>query len=86
MTLFTLYLLRVFGVGGVYDNSSRHRQRVGKRFISLLCLLPMMVSFFVAASRVHDNYHHPADVVAGSLIGFGCAKVIHGIWFFTYES
>jgi len=86
MTLLTLYLLHIFGVGGVHDNASSQKQRVGKRFLSLLCLLPMMVSFFVAASRVHDNYHHPADVVAGSLIGFGCAKVVHGIWFFSYES
>ena len=91
MTLFTLYLLRVFGVGGITHGKNHQRQEemvqrkqqwlaFRRRIISMLCLLPMIICFFVAGSRVHDDRHHPADVVAGSLIGWACAKVVHNIW------
>ncbi|GMH54166.1 hypothetical protein TrRE_jg3609 [Triparma retinervis] len=32
-------------------------------------LLPIFLALFVACSRVHDNWHHPSDVIAGALIG-----------------
>ena len=32
-------------------------------------------------SRVHDNHHHPADVVGGALLGGTIASVIFGIWY-----
>jgi membrane-associated phospholipid phosphatase len=35
----------------------------------LLCLLPLVVAFGIAASRVVDYWHHFSDIVAGSLIG-----------------
>ncbi len=41
---------------------------------------PLFLSTFVAASRVHDNWHHPADVVAGALIGATCALVAYHLW------
>ena len=42
--------------------------------------LPMFLSTFIAASRVHDNWHHPADIVAGSLIGGTCACIAYHLW------
>lgn len=87
MTIFTLYLLRVFGVGGVNEKLLRPNSisPVARRVSSVLCLLPMLVCIFVAGTRVHDNYHHPVDVVGGALIGWGCARAINNIWFFSYE-
>jgi len=52
-----------------------------KRVVSLLCLLPMFLAVFIAASRVHDNYHHPADVVGGSVVGASAAIWAMGLWY-----
>jgi membrane-associated phospholipid phosphatase len=41
---------------------------------------PLFLSTFVAASRVHDNWHHPADVVAGALIGATTASIAYHVW------
>lgn len=40
---------------------------------ALSCLLPWSYSTFVSASRIVDWWHHPSDVVAGSLIGIASA-------------
>jgi membrane-associated phospholipid phosphatase len=46
----------------------------------MLAWTPMLVAVFIAASRVHDFYHHPADIVGGCLIGGVCAVMAHGMW------
>ena len=48
--------------------------------LTALCLLPTFYALWVAASRVYDNAHHPADVVGGALIG-GSSAVL---WYFRY--
>jgi membrane-associated phospholipid phosphatase len=52
-----------------------------KRIISVLCYSPMLVAFFVAASRVRDNKHFPADVVGGSLLGGSISVLVFSVWF-----
>jgi len=86
MTILTLYLLRLFASGGLCHSRNQHRkpsQMAFRRAISVICLSPMLLAFFIASSRVVDNYHHPADVVGGAVIGYACASVIYKIWFFT---
>lgn len=52
------------------------------RFLSVLFVgAPISVAAFIAASRVVDNYHFPADVVAGSILGSSVSLFIHGVWF-----
>lgn len=52
------------------------------RLISLLAMiLPLGLALFIAASRVVDNKHFPADVVAGSVLGAAIAIYVHGLWF-----
>jgi membrane-associated phospholipid phosphatase len=52
------------------------------RFVSLLLVgVPMSVAIFIAASRVVDNYHFPADVVAGSALGSSISLFVSGLWF-----
>ncbi|CAK9096678.1 PA-phosphatase related-family protein DDB_G0284367 [Durusdinium trenchii] len=46
----------------------------------LLALSPVMVAFWVAASRVRENDHHPADVVTGACIGSAWAV----LWYVRY--
>lgn len=50
------------------------------RVASILSKSPLILSGFIAASRVVDNKHFPADVVGGSAIGLSIAWWIHGIW------
>ena len=63
-----------------YVSSSPSVQRK-QRVLSFLCLLPMFLAVFIAASRVRDNYHHPADIVGGSIVGAAAAVWSMGIWF-----
>jgi membrane-associated phospholipid phosphatase len=47
-----------------------------KSLLGVLCVLvPWSYCFFVAASRIVDYWHHPSDVVAGSLIGIAAATI-----------
>ena len=50
------------------------------RFISIFSLAPMALAIFIAASRVVDNKHWPADVVGGALLGASVATFVHGLW------
>jgi membrane-associated phospholipid phosphatase len=97
LTLLTLFLHARFGVAsqryyqrvagagnGEGQQWVRETIQVGigwSRFISVLALLPMGLALFIAASRVHDNKHFPADVVGGSLLGASISVHIHGLWF-----
>jgi len=51
------------------------------RLVSIICYAPMSLAFFIVISRVHDNFHHPADVVGGALLGGSIAAIVFGIWF-----
>lgn len=51
-----------------------------RRLGSILSFLPMGVALWVAASRVVDNVHFPADVVGGSVLGAGIALYCHPLW------
>ncbi|CAB9528138.1 Phospholipid phosphatase 5 [Seminavis robusta] len=38
-------------------------------------LLPWSYSVFVATSRIADNWHHPSDILAGTLLGITAATI-----------
>lgn len=42
---------------------------------ALSCIVPWSYAFFVATSRIVDKWHHPSDVIAGSLLGIACATI-----------
>lgn len=52
-----------------------------KKVACIISMAPMLLSTWIACSRLVDNYHHPADVVAGSLLGAGCAFFAYALWF-----
>ena len=96
LTLLTLFIHTRFGVPCLKRKlGSIHNETVGihqlnsnmvlvplrYRCISILSLAPMGVAFFIAASRVVDNKHFPADVTAGSILGAAIANFVHGLWF-----
>lgn len=51
-----------------------------RRIMSMIATSPMFLAVFIAASRVHDDMHHPADVVAGAVIGMCCAIFSYRLW------
>ncbi|ORC92631.1 phosphatidic acid phosphatase [Trypanosoma theileri] len=44
----------------------------GAFYRAILAVLPLCFPIITAISRTRDNYHHFADIVAGSLIGSAC--------------
>lgn len=49
--------------------------------LAVLAVSPMVLGIFIATSRVRDNWHHPADVICGGIIGIACALFAHSLWF-----
>lgn len=82
LTLLSLYLQRLFGAGKRGGGRQRRRDRLPLRRVgSLLSLLPVFLAVFISSSRVRDNYHHPADVVGGAVLGAAGAVWSFGVWF-----
>lgn len=80
LSFFSMTLVAYYVLGKL----ARSKCRKVKMFMT--CVFPMGAAAFVAASRVHDNWHHPADVVAGSLIGFACSSFFYHLWYPTLWS
>lgn len=78
MTALSLYFLGKVGI-----QCAIHLKPITltMRLLYLASFLPILLAFFISASRVHDFWHHPADIVAGSTIGIGCAFIAHGMWY-----
>ena len=55
------------------------RQKFGRIGV-LVALSPLLFSTFVAASRLADNWHHPSDIIAGTIIGFSCSTISYHLW------
>lgn len=69
--LLTLYIRRNWGTGP----QPQHR------LIAMAGLIfPMGLATFIAASRVVDNKHFPADVVGGAVLGLMVAQYCDGVW------
>ena len=47
----------------------RSKRYAGRLWLMLVCWSPYALSFFIAASRIFDYWHHPSDVMAGIVIG-----------------
>merc|ERR1712154_517928 len=87
--MLTLVLLGKIGLQrvSIQEVGSDSFYFLKKRLFSMLSVLPIFLGIFIAASRVHDDMHHPADVVGGSVIGIGCAYLhtVCGIHQFTHK-
>ena len=85
MTLLTLFFYGNIGLHRRLSPLCPREQRSAadyckKRILSVIAALPMFLAVFIAASRVHDDMHHPADVVGGAVIGISCALFGYGLW------
>ena len=96
LTLLSMYLHLRFGVPSVrvYHRQETTAQEGLYRWtpaytkgpalyraLSVLSLSPLVLALFIAASRVVDNKHFPADAVGGALLGASIAVFTHGLWY-----
>lgn len=53
------------------------------RIISMVgFIIPQGLAIFIGASRIRDNRHFPADILAGALIGVATALFVTPLWWF----
>lgn len=52
-----------------------------KKVACIFSMAPLLYASWIACSRLVDNYHHPADIVAGALIGITSAMFAHALWY-----
>jgi membrane-associated phospholipid phosphatase len=93
--LLSFYLERMFGTSKLQEwrlDPVSGERRLGQtrpvrleRIFSILCGSPFLLAGFIAASRVVDNKHFPADVIGGSVLGMSIAKFVHEIWFSSFD-
>lgn len=89
MLLLSLYLEQNFGLSSLKKTPAKGSNEVLRqrnrealyRLVSMMCYFPLLAAFFVAASRVVDNKHFPADVIGGAVLGGSVATLVFGIWF-----
>ncbi|CAI5736100.1 unnamed protein product [Peronospora destructor] len=68
MLVLTLYLLGRSSLNSA--NRSETIMRGGRKTLKLfLCFIPTFLASWVAVTRSIDNWHHYADILAGSIIG-----------------
>jgi membrane-associated phospholipid phosphatase len=80
MTLLSLFFFGKVGIHRCIKSAKPIPVLIKRRCLFVISGLPLMLAIFIASSRVHDDMHHPADVVAGAIIGMSCAIFGHGLW------
>ena len=83
MTIVALLLLRRLVQREMSRRMNAIEGTTGSFVATAICFasLPLALAVFVASSRVRDNWHHPSDVLAGSIIGFACASFCFNLFF-----
>ena len=77
--LLALHMLR--RAEGAAANSASPGSVCTSRLLTVAAHLPPSIAVAISASRVHDRWHHPADVVAGCCLGTGCAMLSLRVFF-----
>ncbi|KAF2621700.1 PAP2-domain-containing protein [Macroventuria anomochaeta] len=52
-----------------YNGAEKERTWKTQHWHFILWVLPWLVALLIAASKIRDGWHHPADVLFGSLVG-----------------
>ncbi|RHY09204.1 hypothetical protein DYB36_007920 [Aphanomyces astaci] len=47
--------------------------------------LPLLLALWVGVTRYQDKWHHTDDVLAGAVIGAGCAYAAHSCYFVLFQ-
>jgi diacylglycerol diphosphate phosphatase/phosphatidate phosphatase len=77
MMALTLFFIGRVGLGRVERQYSLARYKLGV----ILSFVPLLFSFWCATSRLVDNWHHPSDILAGSILGAVSACIAYHVWY-----
>ena len=77
----SLFVHHRCGVGSVPLEKANIGDHQIARLWSFLAVIPVLLALFMGVSRIHDNQHHPSDVVGGAAIGGVIAYFCHHVWF-----
>ncbi|KAL7487600.1 hypothetical protein ACHAW6_013183 [Cyclotella cf. meneghiniana] len=77
MMVLVLFFIARVGLGRVGKQCSLGRFRVSVLF----SFVPLLFSFWCATSRLVDNWHHPSDIIAGSIVGTVAACIAYHVWY-----
>ncbi|KAL9190617.1 hypothetical protein ACHAXT_000323 [Thalassiosira profunda] len=78
MVCVVLFLLGRVGLGR--NIASMVASGRGK-ILTAMSFTPLLLSFWCATSRLVDNWHHPSDIIAGTVLGSVSACISYHIWF-----
>lgn len=51
------------------------------KILTVVSFTPLLLAFWCATSRLVDNWHHPSDIIAGSILGSVSACIAYHMWF-----
>lgn len=77
-----LVCLALFFRGRVHSNLASGRGKI----LTLASFAPLLLSGWCATSRLVDNWHHPSDIIAGSIVGTCAACISYHLWFPRLDS
>jgi membrane-associated phospholipid phosphatase len=78
MMVLTLFLIGRVGFGRSIIPKTAYGK--GKVLLAVSCS-PLLLSFWIATSRLVDNWHHPSDIIAGSALGSLCGFISYHLFF-----
>eukprot|EP00581_Thalassiosira_minuscula_P016406 CAMPEP_0183715112 /NCGR_PEP_ID=MMETSP0737-20130205/9468_1 /TAXON_ID=385413 /ORGANISM="Thalassiosira miniscula, Strain CCMP1093" /LENGTH=348 /DNA_ID=CAMNT_0025944185 /DNA_START=49 /DNA_END=1095 /DNA_ORIENTATION=+ len=67
----------LFLLGRVKSNKATLKGKI----LTVLSYTPVLLAMWCATSRLVDNWHHPSDILAGSILGTISAYISYHIWF-----
>jgi len=66
--------------GSIWNRKVVHLHRLQCQALCIV-LFPASATWYVAATRLVDHWHHPSDVLAGLILGFLVATLCYHLWF-----
>ncbi|GAA6063711.1 hypothetical protein JCM10212_006825 [Sporobolomyces blumeae] len=67
-----------FALSAPYPRSTPFQSRLLRLSI---CIVPLFLAAYVCLTRIQDHWHHPTDVMAGSLIGVTSSLLVYSIYY-----
>eukprot|EP00762_Andalucia_godoyi_P000731 ANDGO_05315.mRNA.1 PA-phosphatase related-family protein DDB_G0284367 len=80
---YVFVVLYTIGKLGLLNLANRRRPAI---LGMLLACSWLILPFWIALSRINDYWHHPADVIAGALVGSATALVSYSLTFHPLRS
>lgn len=77
MMALVLFFIGRVGLG----RGGKQYSLVGFQVKVLLSFVPLLFSFWCATSRLVDHWHHPSDIIAGSILGTVSSLIAYHLWY-----